>query len=91
VQQELFYKLVVTNIASYHINKNKTVLQNELNELANDPILVKRRFRMLSQLSDYESQLYKKIYQFCSDDINDYVLAAKQIVQEINNVVDRSG
>jgi hypothetical protein len=55
-----------------------------------DPTLFKRRFRMLAQLADYESQIYKKIYDFDSKDINDYTQALHQIVREIKNVTDRS-
>lgn len=88
---EVFYKLVMTDITSFHVNKCRIELRQELFNLASDPTLLKRRYRMLSQLADYESQIYKKIHQFQSDDVNDYVLATHQIIHEIHNVSDRSG
>jgi hypothetical protein len=45
---------------------------------------------MLTQLADYESQIYKKIHDFDSKDINDYTQALHQIVREIQNVINRS-
>jgi len=88
---ELFYKLVITDITSFYIDQYKTRLQQELYEKASDPVLLKRRFRMLSQLADYESQIYKKIYQFQSNDTDDYVQSVGQIINELNDVTDRSG
>jgi len=90
-QSKLFYKLVITDIISVHINKHRVELHQELVNLAGDPTLLKRRFRMLGRLADYESQIYKKIHQFQSDDVNDYVLATQQIIHEIYNVINRSG
>jgi len=90
-QAELFYKLVITNITSARINECRVTLQQELFNLAGDPTLLKRRFRMLSQLADYESQIYKKIHQFQSNDLNDYIVALRQITQELYHVIDRSG
>jgi len=90
-QTELFLKLTITHIVSSHINQRKELLQQELIEFANDPILLKRRYRMISQLADYESQIYKKIYQFRSNDINDYKLAAEQLIHEIYMVSNKNG
>jgi hypothetical protein len=67
------------------------VLHQELQEKATDPILLKRRFRMLAQLAQFESQIYKKIYNFTSDELDDFVLAIEAILLEIKNVADRSG
>jgi hypothetical protein len=88
---ETFYKLVVVDIVNKNINDCRTTLHQEMYNTAIDPTLFKRRFRMLTQLADYESQIYKKIYNFDSKDINDYTQALQQIVREIKNVTDRSG
>jgi len=90
-QTELFYKLIVVDIVSKNINQHRLKLREELISSASDPIVLKRRFRMLSQLADYESQIYKKIYNFKSNDPNDYVQSAELITQEIQHVTDRSG
>jgi hypothetical protein len=88
---ETFYKLVVVDIVNKNINNCRTTLHQEMYHTAIDPTLFKRRFRMLAQLADYESQIYKKIYEFDSKDINDYTQALHEIVREIKNVIDRSG
>jgi hypothetical protein len=90
-QDELFYKLIVVDLVGKNINYHRTVLHQELCELANDPVLLKRRFRMIAQLAEYESQIYKKIYEFSSSKVDDYVLATRRIINEIHNVTDRSG
>jgi hypothetical protein len=46
---------------------------------------------MLAQLAQFESQIYKKIYNFTSDELDDFVLAIEAILLEIKNVADRSG
>jgi hypothetical protein len=73
------------------INNQRTLLEKELQEKASDPVIFKRRFRMLSQLADYESQIYKKIYNFDTEDFNDYKQIVYLINNEIQNVTDRSG
>ncbi len=45
---------------------------NELIDHATDPVIVKRRMRLLSQLSQIESQLILKIQAFETDDVNDF-------------------
>lgn len=73
------------------IQTRRSILFQEMQERAGDDVIFKRRFRMLSQLADYESQIIKKIYQFSGNSVDDYVLAAKAIVSEIYDVTDRSG
>jgi uncharacterized protein YjgD (DUF1641 family) len=73
------------------ISAHKVALQKELLEQANDPIILKRRFRMIGQLAEYEAQIYKKIYDFSSDDVTDYVIATNDIIYELLNVTNRSG
>jgi hypothetical protein len=73
------------------INNQRTLLEKELQEKASDPVIFKRRFRMLSQLADYESQIYKKIYNFVTDDVCDYIQVIYLIKTEIQNVTNRSG
>ena len=87
----MYYKLVVANITSFFINQQKIRLQQELYERATDPTIAMRRFRMLNQLASYESQIIKKIYEFQSNDMNDYVMAVNQIIAELNHVTDRNG
>lgn len=87
---QTYYKLVVAHIVALHLDKARDKLQAELLERSTDPVIHKRRFRMLSQLAAYESQIYKKIYNFNSDSLDDYVAGAKLITNEIRQVCNRS-
>ena len=80
----------MVDIVNKTINDSRTVLHQEMCDVAIDPVLFKRRIRILAQLADYESQIYKKIHTFDSKDINDYAEALRQIVREIQNVTNRS-
>jgi hypothetical protein len=44
---------------------------NELITYATDPVLYTRRLRMLEHLSEYESQILRKIQMFETDDVED--------------------
>lgn len=90
-QVNVFFKLTMSDIVSKLIESHRIVLKRELQERASDPVIFKRRFRMLTQLAEYESQIYKKIYNFNTDDFQDYNLAMNLIVQEIQDVTNRSG
>jgi len=90
-QLEIFYKLLIANIAGWYLDQHRTQLHQELYALADDPILLKRRFRMLSQLADYESQIYKKIYDFSSDSTDDYTDTLTQIKDELYHITQKSG
>ena len=81
----------MVDIISSYINAHKVTLQKELLEQANDPTILKRRFRMIGQLAEYEAQIYKKIYDFSSDNATDYMSATNDIIYELLNVTDRSG
>lgn len=88
---DVYYKLVVADIVKVLISQHRDSLHQELISKAADPVILKRRFRMLSQLSDYESQIYKKIYRFQSNDISDYIAATREITTELYYVTNRSG
>jgi hypothetical protein len=90
-QSDLFYKLIIIDIVGKLISSQKSALQKELQEKASDPVIFKRRVRMLSQLSEYESQIYKKIYNFDTDDVRDYNSSMHSIMQEIHDVTNRNG
>jgi hypothetical protein len=63
-------------------------LLDDLIVYATDPTMVKRRFRMLKQLSLYESQILNKIHSFDSEDINDFSI--EHIKHELNHVINKS-
>jgi len=90
-QPEIFYKLLIANIVGKYIDDHRTHLHRELYAMADDPILLKRRFRMLSQLADYESQIYKKIHNFSSDSTDDYTDTLTQIKNELLHITNKNG
>jgi hypothetical protein len=88
---DVYYKLVVADIVKSVISQHRELLHQELTNRAADPVVFKRRFRMLSQLADYESQIYKKIYSFQTNNVNDYIMATQEITKEIICVINRNG
>ena len=70
------------------VAEEKQKLRQEQIEHAADPIIRMRRFRMLRQLCDYESQVIKKIYQFQTDDMSD--LIDNPFLGEISQIINRS-
>ena len=70
------------------VNDHRAKLLTELVDYAPDPVIVKRRLRMLSQLSQIESQLLSKIQSFETDDITDFNF--QTLFKEINRVTNRN-
>jgi hypothetical protein len=66
----------------------KQTLRREQVEQAADSVIQMRRFRMLHQLCDYESQIIKKIHQFQTDDPGD--LLFNPFIDEIRHITNRS-
>lgn len=52
--------------------RSRSGLLTDLVNKATDPVIVMRRFRMLRQLAEYESQIVAKIQNFDTDDILDF-------------------
>jgi hypothetical protein len=63
-------------------------LLDDLIIYATDLVIVKRRYRMLRQLSLYEAQILNKIYNFESNDIEDFSI--RNIKQELSHVINKS-
>lgn len=70
-------------------HKHRLKLLEELIIKTNNPVIKMRRFRMLSQLAEYESITIKKIMLLDSDQVTDFVNDSYRM--EISTVVDRSG
>ena len=81
-------KLELTRQALDHFCWARQSLLDDLIIYATDPIVVKRRFRMLRQLSRYEAQILNKIYSFDSEDINDFSI--NHIKHELSYVINKS-
>ena len=68
-----FYKIKLINRLLEHTRRVRSQLLDELTTHATDPVVFKRRLRMLRHVNSYESQLLQKIENFETDDIRDLV------------------
>lgn len=85
-----YYKIKTTKKLIELANNHRNKLLSELVDYATDPVIVKRRLRMLSQLSQLESQLLLKIQSFETDDVTDFDYCSFQLHREIMCVTDRN-
>lgn len=83
------YRLKMLKDFEHAVSREKEKLLNELIDNATDPIIQKRRFRMLSQLSLYESQIIMKIQALETDCEKDFLDPA--YIHSIYKVTDRNG
>jgi uncharacterized membrane protein YqiK len=84
-----FLKIKLLNDLLKTTQAERQRLINEAIIKTNNPVVKMRRFRMLSQLAEYESVAINKIMQLDSDDVYDFIDNVYQ--SEIYNIVDRSG
>jgi hypothetical protein len=84
-----FYKILLLNSVEKKVADERQKLVNELIDAGNDPVVWKRRFRMLSQLSQWHSNIVKKIYQFETDSIEEYQ-QLDMVCQELAIIVSRN-
>ena len=89
-KQSLFLKLVITKQILEYIDQKRKQFYIELSTLASDPVLVTRRFRMLSQLDMYEAQILQKIHNFEFQNIGDFHDSRSLIFQEITKVTEKN-
>ena len=82
-----FYKLKLVQDTVQLVADARTKLLEELLIHASDPTIKMRRFRMLKQLSQFESQIIEKIWKFETDDHRD--LLQIKLLDEIRSVVSR--
>ena len=84
-----FLKIKLLDNLLKTIQVERQLLLDEAIIKTNNPNLRMRRFRILSQLAEYESVTINKILLLESDDVCDFMDQAYLL--EISNVVDRSG
>ena len=82
-----FYKLKLVQDTVQLVADARTKLLEELIIHASDPTIKMRRFRMLKQLSQFESQMIEKIWRFETDNHRD--LLQIKLLEEIRSVVSR--
>ena len=83
------FKLRMINDFLIESQRHRQILLNELIDNATDPIIKKRRFRMLSNLATFEASIIKKISEFETDDVHD-LFFVEPIIEELSRLLDRS-
>jgi hypothetical protein len=71
------------------VTEVKNQLLNELYAAGSDPVVYKRRFRMLKHLNLLQAQLIEKVYNFTTDTAGDY-LELRSIIMDIHMVTSRN-
>jgi hypothetical protein len=84
-----FLKLLTLNTFLQNVADHRTNLLIELKDYGCDPVRRLRRIRMLSQLSQYEADVIKKIDSFETDDPKEW-LDFSALINTINHITDRS-
>lgn len=79
-----FYRIKLLEDFLEKTNKERAKLIKELKINATDSTIVKRRFRMLRHLSQFENQIIEKIQNFDTDDLEDFSTAWIEIESIIN-------
>ena len=85
-----YYQVWLIDTIVKDINSRREKLLFELVTNTLDPIIFKRRCRMLTQLSHYESQIITKIKNFKTDNQKDYERALSVIFDELIFVTSRN-
>lgn len=85
---QTFYRIVMLQEFLAKVQTAKNELLKELINRATDPVILKRRFRMLSQLSLYESIVVLKIYNLETNDNSDFLKSA--YTERIHAIIDKS-
>jgi hypothetical protein len=83
-------KLQILNNFLSESQKYRQILLNELIDNATDPVVKKRRFRMLSNLSTFEADMIKKINEFETDNVHDLLQYLHILNAELEVLLDRS-
>jgi chemotaxis response regulator CheB len=83
-----YYKIVLLKNFLEKTHQARMQLFDELAIHAIDPVIYKRRFRMLTHLNQYEQQIIKKIQNFDTSDVND--LTITPLAQGLYNILNKS-
>lgn len=86
--KQTFYRIIMLQEFLAKVRAAKEELLGELISRATDPVILKRRFRMLSQLALYESMIVSKIYNLETDDNNDFLKS--DYIRAIPTITDKS-
>lgn len=87
-----FVKLkVLKDFLQFTGETRNTLLQECIEQGGTDPVILMRRFRMLSQLSQLEADLITKLYNHQEDDdVEASIKNSSVLINEIRAVVNRN-
>jgi hypothetical protein len=85
-----YYKIKILKKFLQQTEQARTNLLNELIINATDPVIYKRRFRMLSHLNHYEEQVIKKIQCFETDDVHDFEIGYRNLSVGLHFILNKS-
>lgn len=83
-----YYRIKITKKLIQEAANHRNKLLSELIEHATDPVIFKRRLRLLAQLAELESQLLTKIQSFETDNADDFNLQI--LFNEFKHITNRS-
>jgi hypothetical protein len=87
---QTFFKLkLLKDLLKESAKVRQTLLDECIDIGGSNQIVLMRRFRMLTQLSQYESSIIDKIYDFEIVSLTDFTNGLQQILQEIKIVTNR--
>lgn len=88
---QTFFKLKLLRDFLKKTTESKQMLLHECVDIGGtDPTILMRRFRMLSQLCQYESDIIDKIDNFEITSLDDFSITQQIILSEIGTVTNRS-
>ena len=83
-----FFKIRLLKEFLTETEKQKNILLNELIDQASNDVVASRRFRMLNELCEFESQIIQKIYYFETNDPEDFGIEIIQL--GISKILNRA-
>lgn len=85
----VFYKNHLVAEIEKQVSITRQQLTDELIAAGSDPVVYKRRFRMLQQLNAWHAQIIIKLFNFETDDPSDY-LELRYFQVDLFSVVSRN-
>lgn len=88
---QTFFKLkTLKDVLKFAAETRNALLAECIEQGGTNPVVLKRRFRMLSQLSQLEADLITKIYNHHEDDAESSIHNSDILIGEISAVVNRN-
>lgn len=85
----VFYKNHLVAEIEKQVSATRQQLTDELIAAGSDPVVYRRRFRMLQQLSTWHAQIINKLFNFETDDPADY-LEIRNVMIDLHSIISRN-